>query len=106
MVKIGIDLGGTSVKYGIVDENNTIIEHYSIPTLANRSFEVIVKDIADATLDVLKKANLTLDDVEYIGMGVPSSVNPINNQIVFTNNLNWRDVDIITEFNKTIDKKV
>lgn len=106
MVKIGIDLGGTSVKYGIVDENNTIIEHHSIPTLANRSFEVIVKDIADATLDVLKKANLTLDDVEYIGMGVPSSVNPINNQIVFANNLNWRDVDIITEFNKTIDKKV
>lgn len=104
--KIGIDLGGTSVKYGIVDENLEIIEKYSIPTLADRDFEVIVKDIALGALEILKRANLELDDVEYIGLGVPSSVNPNNNRIVFANNLDWINVDVISEFNKTIDKKV
>lgn len=104
--KMGVDLGGTSVKYGIVDENYQIIEQYSIPTLAGRDFEVIVKDIALGTLEILKRANRTLEDLEYIGIGVPSSVNPENSQIVFANNLDWRDVDFISEFNKTIDKKV
>lgn len=104
--KVGIDLGGTSVKFGVVNEDLKIIEKYSIPTLAGRDFEVIVKDIALGTLEIIKRAGLTLDDIEYIGMGVPSSVNPENHRIVFANNLDWIDVDIITEFNKTIDKKV
>lgn len=104
--KVGIDLGGTSVKFGVVNENLEIIKKHSIPTLATRDFEVIVKDIALGTIDVLKQAGLTLDDVDYIGMGVPSSVNPHNNRIIYANNLDWVDVDIISEFNKTIDKKV
>lgn len=104
--KVGVDLGGTSVKFGVVNENLEIIKKHSIPTLATRDFEVIVKDIALGTIDVLKQAGLTLDDVDYIGMGVPSSVNPHNNRIIYANNLDWVDVDIISEFNKTIDKKV
>lgn len=104
--KIGIDFGGSSIKYGVVDQNHKIIAKHSIPTLKERSFEDIVKDIAVHTIVALEKVNLTLDDVDHIGMGVPSSVNPHNHHIVFANNLNWRDVDIISEFNKYIDKKV
>lgn len=104
--RVGIDLGGTSVKFGIVDETFNIIEKHSIPTLAQRTFEEIVKDIALATMDTLTKANLILDEVEYIGIGVPSSVNPLTKKIVFANNLNWKDVDFIKEFNKTINKQI
>lgn len=104
--KLGIDLGGTSVKYGVVDQNNQLIAHHSFPTEAGRAFEAIVEDIAKHTEIALAKVNLSLDDLDHIGMGVPSSVNPHTKRIVFANNLNWRNVDIISEYNKHIDKKV
>lgn len=104
--KMGIDLGGTSAKFGIVDENNNIVLKHTIPTLAERGFEAIVKDLAQASLATLAMAKLGLDDLEFIGIGVPSSVNPYNKKIVFANNLDWSDVDFITEFNKTLNIKV
>ncbi len=100
---IGIDLGGTSVKFGIVDENYKIISHTSIPTLPMRSFEVIVSDIALTAKKFVRDANLKLDDIDYVGIGVPSTVNPTTKKMVYANNLNWRNVDIIQEFKKTFD---
>ena len=53
--RIGIDLGGTNIKVGIVDQNQKIIANHSVKTLANRDYTEVIKDMANAVLFVLEK---------------------------------------------------
>ena len=102
-VRLGIDLGGTTIKFGLVDENFRILNKISIPTHANRSFETIAHDIATTCLDFLKDNQFQLKDLVNVGIGVPSVVNPHNQHVVYANNLNWKDVDLLGEMKKTLD---
>ena len=68
MVYIGIDLGGTSVKVGLVDENGKILVKESCPTLVERGAEPVINDMANLSLKVIEKAGYTLDDVKAIGI--------------------------------------
>lgn len=100
---LGIDLGGTAIATGVVDENHKLVEKYSVPTNYPRSMEEIVRDMALAARTVLDKAGLAESDIDYIGIGVPSTINQSNGHVVFANNLNWKDVDVVAEFKKTWD---
>ena len=46
MYRIGIDLGGTNIAAGLVNEEMTLVKKMSIPTGAERAGEEIVKDMA------------------------------------------------------------
>ena len=46
MYRIGIDLGGTNIAVGLVDENYKIVVKKTTPTLAKRESEAIVADMA------------------------------------------------------------
>ncbi|MCL2774412.1 MAG: ROK family protein, partial [Oscillospiraceae bacterium] len=47
MYRIGIDLGGTNIAAGIVDENYKIVKKGSVPTKADREAEEIIKDMGE-----------------------------------------------------------
>lgn len=100
---LGIDLGGTNIVAGLVDEEHNIVKKCSRPTLLKRSFETIVADMAGAAQDALAGAGAAKTDVSYVGIGVPSSVNPKTKRIVFANNLGWKNADVIGEFQKNWD---
>ncbi len=103
---LGIDLGGTNIAVGIVDKNYNIVSKISVATNANRPFKAIIEDIAITCKQVISSANLSLSDIEYFGAGVPSSINPITNNLIFANNLNWKDVNFIDEFKKHINHTI
>jgi len=102
-VHLGIDLGGTTIKFGLVDDNYKVIHKTSIPTQADRPFQVVAKDMAETCLSFLKDAQFQLEDLKGIGIGVPSVVNPHTKNVVYANNLNWQDVDLLGEMKKTLD---
>ncbi len=106
MVYIGIDLGGTGIAVGIVDETGTIIQKGSVPTLAMRPYQEIVKDMAAISLETLRQAGLTLDDVHSIGIGIPGIANSDTGIVVFCTNLSWHDVPLREEIQKYINKPV
>ena len=64
MYYIGIDLGGTNIAVGIVNENHEIIAKGSTPTLANREPGASLDEMAKACADVIAEAGLTVDDIE------------------------------------------
>ena len=97
---LGIDLGGTNIAVGIVSENYEFVADYKTPTLSQRGFEPIVADMADAAQKALEKAGLTLQEIEHVGIGAPSTIDPVTNRMVYANNLDWVDADIIAEFKK------
>ena len=46
MYRIGIDLGGTNIKVGLVDEEQKIVQEEFTPTRAERPAEEVIADIA------------------------------------------------------------
>ena len=103
MYYIGIDLGGTNIAAGIVDENRKIICTDSKPTLSTRHYSEIVKDMADLCSELINKAGLTVSDISGIGIGSPGTIDNKNGVVVYANNLGWYDVPLAAELNKYIN---
>lgn len=106
MYYIGIDIGGTGIKAGVVKENGEIICKSSIPTEAGAHYSVLAKHIADLTLAVIKEAGISMDEVKSIGMGSPGSIDDKNGVVLYANNLNLLDAPLCAEVAKHIDKPV
>lgn len=87
MYYIGIDLGGTNIAAGVVDENHRIIKKASVPTGASRPADEITADIAALCRRVATEAGITIGDVEYIGIATPGSAKCDTGEILYANNL-------------------
>ena len=103
---VGIDLGGTDIKVGVIDESFNIISKYVTPTLSTRSVEEIVADMAAAARTAVENAGISEEDIKHIGVGVPGTVNSKTNVIVLTPNLGWRNIDFIPIFRRYWDLPV
>jgi len=105
---IGIDLGGTNIAVGIVDENNKVVASDSTPTLAERHWSEIVMDMAELTKKVTLENGYKLEDIESIGIGCPGTVDTDNGVIAYSNNIAMDHVPMADEIRKClgIDVKV
>ena len=90
--RIGVDLGGTTAKLGVVTEQNEIIERKVIPTEKGLTFE--------ETIAVLSEGILSMGDVGIVGFGVPSSLKPVGDIVIHANNLGWKNKDLKGELKK------
>ncbi len=98
---VGIDLGGTNIVAGVVDEKYNIIAKASTKTNCPRPEKEIAEDMAKMAVEAVKNADLTLDDIEWIGIGTPGIANSSTGIIEYSNNLGFKDtpmVKYITEF--------
>ncbi|WP_346915318.1 ROK family protein [Clostridium sp.] len=91
---IGIDLGGTNVGIGIVDNENKLIYKDSIPTKSERGFNEIVEDIVDLISRIININNISKEHIQGIGIGVPGIVDPKSGIVIDCVNLRWNNVDI------------
>ena len=90
MYYLGIDLGGTNIAVGIVDEENKIIARASSKTKLN-SAEDVADAMAETAYEALKNAGITIDDVPWIGVGSPGTINKETGIIEFANNLPFKN---------------
>ncbi|MBP1573455.1 MAG: ROK family glucokinase [Oscillospiraceae bacterium] len=103
---IGIDLGGTNIKAGVVNENYEIITKATCKTNLPRPAEDICADMAKVSLEAVEKAGLTVDDIECIGIGTPGIANSAEGIIEYSNNLGFDNVPVVELMRKHIDKPV
>lgn len=104
MYRLGIDLGGTNIVAGVVDENYEIIAKASCKTAVPRPESEICDSMAEVALKAVTKAKLTMEDIESVGIGVPGAVNPKTGVIEYSANLffhNWEVVKMMEERLKT-----
>ncbi len=91
---VGIDLGGTFIKGGIVDDLGNVICADKVPTGADGGQEAVAANIASLANSLIKKAGLSKDDLVGIGMGVPGMIDSENGIVILSNNLNWYNFNI------------
>lgn len=94
MYRIGIDLGGTNIAVGLVDENFKIVCKKSTPTGATRAPECIVDDMAELCKNVCKEYGISLGDVVSIGIASPGVANHETTVVEYANNLPFRHFPI------------
>ena len=100
MYRIGIDLGGTNIAVGLVDDSPKVIADASCPTDAGRPYQEIVKDMADLCNKVMAEGGATLNDIKGIGIGSPGSIDSANGVVLYANNLGWDHVPLRAELGK------
>ena len=87
MYRIGIDLGGTNIAVGLVNEEHKIVAKKSTPTLANREAEAIAADMARVCLEICEANGIDIKDIANIGIASPGIANPVNGCVEYANNL-------------------
>ena len=92
MFRVGVDLGGTNIAVGVVNENLNIIGRAKLKTNVPRPAEAIFSDIAKAVLIAIDDARIKLEEVQSVGVGTPGSVNKAKGMIEFANNLDFNKV--------------
>lgn len=103
---IGIDLGGTNIAAGVIDAKGNILHKDKVKTGADRHYSEIIKDMAELAKKVTVDAGFSLSDIEWVGIGSPGTCDCDNGVLVYANNLNFFNVPIRDEFQKTFDVPV
>lgn len=103
---VGIDLGGTFIKGGIVDDLGNILVSDQTPTESDKGAERVAANIAALAQALMKKLGLQNDDVEGLGMGVPGMIDSKAGNVIYSNNLAWKDFKIGAAVEKQTGLKV
>lgn len=106
MYRIGVDLGGTNIVAGVVDEYYKIVSKSRRKTACPRPAGEILKDIALCAQDAAREAGISMDAVSSIGIGTPGSVNKRLGIIEYSNNLQFDKVPARDILSKFLDKPI
>ncbi len=103
---VGIDLGGTNIVAGVVDEAYNIIAKASTKTNCPRPEKEIADDMAKMAIQAVENAGLKMEQIEWIGIGTPGIANSEKGIIEYSNNLGFKDTPMVEYIRESIDKPV
>lgn len=88
---LGIDLGGTFIKGGIVDDKGEIVISDKVPTESEKGAEGVAQNIARLCKMLLDRAGMQASDMQGVGVGVPGTIDGKAGVVVYANNLHWEN---------------
>lgn len=94
MYRLGIDLGGTNIVAGVVDENYKVIGKGKLKTNASRPAEEIIDDMVAAVFAAIKAAGVKKEEIISAGVGAPGSIDPAKGMVKYSNNLNFNNLEL------------
>lgn len=93
---LGIDVGGTFIKGGIVNENGEIVADGKIATQCELGGERLADNVAALVNELKEKSGVSSDEIISAGMGFPGFIDSAKGVVVYSNNLNLSDFDVVT----------
>jgi len=103
---IGVDLGGTNIVSAVVNENGKVLGKDKRKTQAPLGAVGVMNRIADSVRAASQNSGLPWDSHLAVGVGSPGPLNPKKGLIIYTPNLNWKNVRIVDYLHKKLHKKV
>lgn len=89
---IGIDLGGTNIVVGLVDEQYRVVQRAAVKTNAPRSVQSVCDDMHTLCRQVAAEQGISLADVRWVGVGAPGII--YNGSIYYASNLGWQEAPL------------
>lgn len=106
MYYIGLDVGGTTFKAGVVTEDGRIVHKDAMPTGIERPYQEIIADMAALCQKVAADAGIAMSEIASIGVGVPGLFDNKTGTIPFCTNLGWHDIPFVAEMKKHLNTPV
>ena len=107
-MRIGIDIGGSHVGIGLINENGTIIakEEQELNNYSKEENygEKLTSTIIELITKLLENNNIDINKISLIGLAIPGTVS--DTRIIKADNLHIKDYDIVSEINKYFNIKV
>ncbi len=95
---VGVDIGGTTVKIGIFEENSKLVCKWEIPTVTANGGKQIVPDVAKSVLAKLSEMSIEKSDVIGLGVGAPGAVDENGHMGGGAVNLGWEPFNLREAF--------
>lgn len=97
---IGIDIGGTTIKLGIISSNGELFHKWSIPTNTENQGSFIINDIWESIVIKIKSENIIKEDINGIGVGIPGYIDTDSGIVYEAINIGWKNINIKQELKK------
>lgn len=104
MYYVGIDIGGTSVKTGIVDKQGNIVIKSSVPTLRTRDYNDVVGPVCEQIGKLAADAGIDMAEIAGIGIGCPGIITSKTGVVDYSCNLAWNNVPLAKAFSQKLGK--
>ena len=95
MLSIGVDVGGTNIKFGLVDESGGILFQKKTRTDPDRGSSAIIGSIVQEINAMVRQCAVAYRDLKSIGLGVPGTADSANGVVIYAPNLFWKHVAIV-----------
>ncbi len=102
MYTVGVDLGGTNMVVGVVDDAYRIVATEQCKTRAERSAEEIMQDIAQLVEKAVARAGLKKEQIAGVGIGCPGTCNAQTGLVEYANNLNFVNTPVVQRMNELL----
>ena len=106
MVRIGIDLGGTNIVAGVMDDHYQLLAKAKCKTNASRPAREIVTDMARMAREAAEKAGVSMSEVAHVGVGSPGTCNADTGIVEYSNNLQFEKLPLRDMLGGMLDKAV
>ena len=90
---VGVDIGGTTVKLGLFDQDGNVLKKWEIKTRVEESGTKILPDVAESIEVSLAEMNIAKEDVIGVGVGTPGLVS-VTGVVKSAVNLGWKELNI------------
>lgn len=103
-MRIGIDIGGMSIKLGLVNEKYEIVARKVIPTQSDiHTPEEIIRNMTEAAVALLDENRIKLQECKKIGIACPGTSDSKSGIVLYSNNIRWENVPLISMMQKYLD---
>lgn len=102
MYRIGIDLGGTNIAVGVVDDAQRIVAAADAPTRAQDGADALLDDIAACVGRALERGGLSLTGCAGVGIGVPGTCDTAHGIVRYAHNIGWDGVAVTEELRRRL----
>lgn len=103
---IGIDVGGTFVKSGVVDENGNIVADGKIASECDKGGNKLAENAATLVMRLLEKSGISKEQIVGAGMGFPGFIDSKNGIVVYSNNVRLSDFPVVEIMQAKLGLKV
>ena len=100
---IGVDIGGMSIKIGLVNEEGNLLAKTVVKTESDA--ESVIKTLGESLVRFLKENGLTEKDIEGVGIGCPGAITGATGVVEYSNNLGWKNVRLVDGLKKYLDSQ-